>query len=1618
MACLFPKAPDVATYWENIVSKVDAIGDPPDSRDMEPFLRAKEETGLYCVRGGYIGDLARFRPQQFGVMPHAVDGAEPDQFLALEIAHQTLRDAGVPKVALNRERTEVILGRGTFVNRGTLTQFQHKIAVDQFLDLLRELHPEHDEEEIEAIRERLKAALPPITAEVAGGMAPSLVSGRIANRFDLKGPNCTIDAACASSLIAIERGMQDLLAGRCDAVLAGGVQVSTPAPIHNMFADMGALSRSRHPRPFDQDADGTMLGEGAGMILLKRLEDAERDGNRVYALLRAVGSSSDGRAKAVLTPRVEGEELALRRAYSEAGIAPDTVGLIEAHGTAMPVGDQTEIEALRGVFGDRRGAPTIALGSVKSMISHLLPAAGIAGIIKAALALHHKILPPTLHCEKPNPKLEIEKTPFYLNTESRPWIHGADAPRRAGVNAFGFGGINAHAILEEHRGVDESEATSFLRSWDTELLILSANDREGILARARTVRRVLEQSPQTPLRDLAWSVNADPGKGALRLAVVASDADDLARKLDHAVSRLQDPACRRIKDRKGLYFFAEPLHPEGKIAFLFPGEGSQYPGMLTDLCLHFPTVRSRFDLMDRAFLDHPRGYRPSEFIFPPPAPGQEADPEEAERRLWQMDGAVESVFVASQALAALLRELGLRPDAVAGHSAGEYSALLAAGATRVENDKQLIRMILDLNDVYQRLAGTEGVPKVSLVTVGGADPALVDEVIRESEGALYLAVDNCRYQVVLCGLSGPMGDAVGRLRAEGAICGTLPFDRPYHTPLFEPAYALLGECFPQVDPPPPGITLWSCATAAPYPDDPGEAGRVALEQWIRPVRFRETIEAMYAAGVRIFVEVGPRGNLTAFANDILGKRPALAVPSNVISRSGIAQLHHLLGLLAAQGVSLDLTPLYQRREARRIDLSAPAPAAPPREDGMPISLALPRLRLAPAAAPPRQARPAPSRQNGRERSPAQIGTAGPEGLEPEFQSYFKTMERFLEIQTEVMEAYLAPDGAASGAVPDGALLPAPEQALAEPGADVSTAAGAPATEGRPLIGTLLDLSPGESLSARRRLDPQIDRFLLDHKFGGSVSVSDPSLIPLPLMPLTMTMEMAAEAASVLLPDLRVIGLRDVRANRWITLGGGPVTLEIAARCEGADAVFVEIREAAGEKRPAAPILEARVCFGEAYPSAPAPESFPLSDERPSRWTPDRIYREGMFHGPRFQGVDCVERWGTDGAIARLRNLPEDALFATEDRSPLLIAPILLDAAGQVVGFWNAEHDVLGFSVFPFRVDAVEIYAPPLPPVAAAECRARIREVGERHLRSDLDILGPDGRLHVRIRGWEDRGFQLPEPLCRLTSESQGLTLSEPWEMPIAHLPGREGYRCRRVRELPGAPPEGRGLLWEIAAHLILSRTERETWAGLKRPLRARIEWLMGRAAVKDSVIDLLRTRHGLSLLPADVEISADPLGRPLVGGAWTGQLESPLSVTLAHSRGVAVGLAADGGLGIEAGIDLEHLRSLADGFDGVAFTEEETRILDSAAPPDLAEWRLRAWCAKESAAKALGTGLGGRPRNFSVRKIDLASGRVAIEANGEAGRLKPGEAGETLEAFTLREGDLVAAVTTWTRRAT
>ena len=694
MACLFPGAGNLRQFWENIVSKTCSIGDPPASWDAGRYLQPTDTPGdrTYCTKGGFLGDLARFDPMDFGVMPSSLDGGEPDHFLTLRVAADALRDAGYLPDRLDPERTEVVIGRGTYINRGITNMFQHGIVLDQTLDIVKELRPDLSDEELKRLKEALRAQLPPFRPETIPSLIPNVLAGRIANRLNIMGANFVVDAACASSLVAIDLGVSDLLSGKCDLAVVGGVNTSIPPPTLMLFSQIEALSRKGELRAFDKSADGTLLGEGLGVVVLKRSEDARRDGDRVYATIKAVGVSSDGREQGLLAPRVEGQVLAMRRAYEAAGIAPDSIGLLEAHGTGVPLGDDVEVQSLRQIFAGRLPSGPCALGTVKTNVGHLLTASGMAGLIKTALALYHRVLPPTVGCDEPHPNLVLREASLRVNSTLRPWVHGGPSPRRAGVNAFGFGGINAHAILEEASRGTDADFVHLHRQWETELCLFRASSREELVEEVGQVLQRLGDSTDTDLRALACDLSRRSAGPGTHLSIICSSPSDVEKKLRYALERLRDPSCRRIRENEGIYFFSDPLGLDGRVAFVFPGEGAQYANMLGDLGVHFPEIRECFDAMDRVFIDSGRKFLPSHAVFP-----SSHDASSEADRLWAMDTGAESVFTASHALAKFMALCGIAAEAVVGHSQGDYAALVMSGAIPLTDQRQLEALVLGVN---------------------------------------------------------------------------------------------------------------------------------------------------------------------------------------------------------------------------------------------------------------------------------------------------------------------------------------------------------------------------------------------------------------------------------------------------------------------------------------------------------------------------------------------------------------------------------------------------------------------------------------------------------------------------------------------------------------------------------------------------------------------------------------------------------------------------------------------------------------------------------------------------------------------------------------------------------
>jgi acyl transferase domain-containing protein/NAD(P)H-dependent flavin oxidoreductase YrpB (nitropropane dioxygenase family)/acyl carrier protein len=1076
LSCFYPKADGLWRYWENILDKVNAVIEiPPSHWDWRPYYdpdpRARDR--MISKWGGFMDDVV-FEPLRYGITPKSIPCIEPLQLLLLEAVRQALDDAGYANRPFDRERAAAILGVG---GGGMPLSVAYGFrACMPLLDSIPGVPVKSQQ-----IVELGEGILPEWTEDSFPGILLNVAAGRVANRFDLGGPNMAIDAACGSSLAALYAGVRELSDGTSDlAVVMGADAVQTPYA-YVAFSKTHALSPKGRCRPFDAAADGIVLAEGIGVAILKRLRDAERDGDRIYGVVKGVGASSDGRDKGLTAPRAEGQLRALHRAYAQARLSPARVGLVEAHGTGTVVGDQTEARALGQVFRDAGAAPrSCALGSVKSMIGHSKCAAGLAGLIKAAFALHHKVLPPTL-VEAPNPKANLDGGPLYLNTEPRPWVHGADHPRTAGVSAFGFGGTNFHAVLEEYTGdfLDRPEAG--LRTWPAELFVWRRPDVPALLAAVRHCRDALAAGAKPTLADLAASVwqSSRAAAGQPTLAVVATSLGDLKDKLGAALDAIPKAGGSHA-DPRGIYFGGSP-HGPGKVAFLFPGQGSQYPDMLAQTAIAFPEVREVLDRAERALageLDRPLG----RYIYPPSPFSPEQ--EQANRdNLRQTEIAQPAVGAASLGLFRLLTALGIEPDFLAGHSYGEYVALAAAGAL---DDEDLIRLSHRRGKIIRDAASAPGG-----MAAADAPPDAVERLLKDVRGA-WVANQNSPQQTVIAGTEAGLSAAIGKLQAAGVRAQRIPVACAFHSPLVAAAKEPLAEAITAARLSEPRKPVFSNTTAVPHPADPDAIARQLAEHLVRPVQFQAEVEAMYEAGARVFVEVGPQAVLTGLTQQVLAGRPHLAVASDMKARPGLVQLAHLLGQLLARGVPARLDRLFRGRGLAPFDLAKLGPDTgkpnhPPTAwvvNGVrsrPINSPEPRLlgqpraddrpAAAPTAAPTRPAAtplparngPAPSPQPATPRptmnhsaplttpttphphpAPSANGAAhpAPDGAAQVMMRFQDVMARFLDTQRSVMLGYL---GAGGGPIP---VPPANGPATALPPAGGNGAVMPPAVAAR------------------------------------------------------------------------------------------------------------------------------------------------------------------------------------------------------------------------------------------------------------------------------------------------------------------------------------------------------------------------------------------------------------------------------------------------------------------------------------------------------------------------------------------------------------------------------------------
>lgn len=1592
MACIFPQAPDLQTFWNNILQGVDAIGEPVENWGAQRYLDAGRIKTQY---GGFLGDLYRFDPREFGIMPNSVDGGETDHYLALLVARDALADAGYLRPDADHLETGIILGHSAYLHRGQVTVIQQNIVLDQTMELLKVALPHVDDEAMNALRHRLSKKLPPTNADNAPGLVPNMMTGRIANRLNLRGPNYTLDAACASSLLAVGAAIDELRTGRCRMMLAGGVNATLPADVSTSFTQLGALSARGKVRPFEAGSDGTLLGEGLGVIVLKRLDDAIADGDRVYAVLRGVGHSSDGKGTGLLAPSHDGETLAMSRAYRESGVTPASVALVEAHGTGIPLGDQTEIASLKTVFGERgAGVATKAIGSVKSMISHCIPAAGIASLIKMSLSLHHRVLPPTL-CGQVNPELGIEATPFYVNTQTAPWMSPLGEPRRAAVNSFGFGGINAHAILEQAPA--EALAPRRLYDWPAELCMLSAASAEALAARLDALVAGLAQNPAWKLAEVAAALAIDDKAGSHRIAIVAKDSATLAKSAKLAITKLRSGSGAPWSTRSGVAYSSQ--RTEGKLAFLFPGEGSQYPGMFADLALCFDEVQRWLDFWNGLY-GLPAGQRRTDIVFP----SSDVGPEQRarlEQQLHGMDIGSEAVFIGGMAMHELLVAMGVEADVMMGHSSGESAALGACGANPASTPQELAACIAQHFEVYDALLKAGKIPTGALLAVGALPPDTVEQTLAEHGTDVMVAMDNCANQIVLYGAPEGIARVQKALTALGGICMPLPFDRGYHTPVFADVSAAFLGYYKNVKLGRPKVPLYSCASVALFPDSVASVRKLAAAQWSQKVRFRETVLKMHDDGVRLFVEVGPSGNLTAFVNDILIDREAVAVSTNVRRRSGVEQFLSVLGQLYVAGRSPVMDRLYARRAITKIDLGAAAVAKRQRpllDNTMPMLrlndedrdyvrlLATPPLAAVVAAAS--AIAPTPP-----EPAPAGLPDALPDdGRERVMVEYFDVMRGFLDHQRALMER-LPP---ARDEVPS-------QGATARP----STHANQSAT---PLLDDVIEHDEHHVL-AHSHVSLANDKFIRDHVLSGPVADEGSGTHGLACVPFMVSLELMAEACALLAGSVAVTVIENVKAFDWIALDDGALTIEVRAevidRALGHfSAVVTTPRGMAvsGEFRfatDAASVIRERT-LGDV---APLLEHRPWGIDVPSLYTHGRY---GMFHGPVFHSMGQIEGWDDSGIDVQLTRCSLAAFFIEGHTPNLVLNPVLLDAMGQVVPCWLVQYVGPEFHSFPSTIGRIEFHEPCPADLGGIRMRARQRPVDPAATDIsaarawDFDCVDGQGRVLMRGQDLVNLFF--------LVTPSYHSARTHPlggWLGGTAAPTPAAGVTLWQVPMLPEELcTQSGGICLRIIAHVILADEERAEWRALQGPLRRRREWLFGRAALKEAVRHWVHERTGQMLYDTEVIVRHDEQGAPWVDGPWRDSLSAAPQVSLSHQGEIC--LAAVAAPGQPVGVDFEDLLRLRQPeLVADSFAPAEKVWLEGLIGAARTERVLRLWCAKEAAAKCLGTGLQGQPEAFRVVAADEKCEKLLVESHwGTVGTWVQEHQGTIIAVATQEPGDI------------
>lgn len=860
MSCRFPGAKNIDEFWDNLKDGVESISFFSDeellSVGIDPTLLSKPN---YVKANAILSDVENFDATFFGISPKEATMIDPQQRLFLECAWESLESAGY-----NPETNNTSIGVYAGVGMNTY--------------LLKNLYPSLDNLDLSISNYQLMIA-----------NDKDFLPTRVSYKLNLQGPSVSVQTACSTSLVAIHMACQSLLNGECNMAIAGGASIRVPEKTGYLYHEGMIFSPDGHCRAFDAQAQGTVGGNGVGIVVLKRLEDAIADRDCIHAVIKGSAINNDGSLKIGYTaPSVDGQAAVISEAQAVADIVTETITYVEAHGTGTNLGDLIEIEALTKAFGastQKKGF--CAIGSVKTNIGHLDAASGVAGLIKTVLSLKHKLLPPSLHFEQPNPQIDFANSPFYVNATLSEW-ETADTPRRAGVSSFGIGGTNAHLIVEE-APVLVPEVSEVDRSW--QMLTLSAKTEKALGELAQSYADFLAVHPETPLADICFTANAGRSHFEHRLAICTQSHAELQTALNDFIACRDNPLVLSSQSNT-------KKHP--KIAFLFTGQGSQYLDMGRQLYETQPIFRQTLDRCDeilRPYLEKPL----LQVLYPEEVKSSPLD---------QTAYTQPALFALEYALSQLWKSWGVEPTAVMGHSLGEYVAACVAGVFSLEDGLKL---------VAERACLMQNLPQTGEMVAVFASKTIIQTITAIDEEKVSFAACNGLQNTVISGEQQTIWEICIALEAAGIRTKKLQTSHAFHSPLMEPILeefsriaAIVTYCAPEID-------IISNATGERL-----TAEAIAPEYWCRHLReevqFAQSMETLHKYDYDVFVEMGPKPILLGMARQCLPEVKATWLPSLRQGQEDWRVLLQSLADLYVRGISVNWSGFDQDYVRQRVNL--------------------------------------------------------------------------------------------------------------------------------------------------------------------------------------------------------------------------------------------------------------------------------------------------------------------------------------------------------------------------------------------------------------------------------------------------------------------------------------------------------------------------------------------------------------------------------------------------------------------------------------------------------------------------------------------------------------------------